>query len=108
MERRSDAGSANLIALQDALAELGNVRKAPTPRLVMPINSKAPNISSADRPADPANYVAHISRQMTPGVSTIAFVEVDNAEELRLGIAAMRFASKGGTRPDAVGNAPKY
>jgi 2-keto-3-deoxy-L-rhamnonate aldolase RhmA len=41
-------------------------------------------------------------------LSTIAFVEVDNAEELRLGIAAMRFASKGGTRPDAVGNAPKY
>jgi 4-hydroxy-2-oxoheptanedioate aldolase len=108
MERNIDGGSANLIALQDALAELGNVRKAPTPRLLMPINSKAPNISSADRPADPANYVANISRQLNAGVSTIAFVEVDNAEELRLGIAAMRFASKGGTRPDAVGNAPKY
>ena len=108
MERNIDAGSAYLISLQDALAELGNVRKAPTPRLLMPINSKAPNISSPDRPADPANYVTNISRQLNAGVSTIAFVEVDNAEELRLGIAAMRFASKGGTRPEAVGNAPKY
>jgi 4-hydroxy-2-oxoheptanedioate aldolase len=108
MERRIDEGSTSLIALQDALAELGNVRKAPSPRLLMPVNSKAPNISSPDRPADPANYVTNISRQLNAGVSSIAFVEVDTAEELRLGIAAMRFASKGGTRPDDVGNAPKY
>ncbi len=59
-------------------------------------------------PADPANYVTNISRQLNAGVSTLSFVEVDNAEELRLGIAAMRFTSKGGTRPDDVGNAPKY
>jgi 4-hydroxy-2-oxoheptanedioate aldolase len=108
MERNIDGGSANLIALQDALAELGNVRKGPSPRLLMPINSKAPNISRADMPADPANYVANISRQLNAGVSSIAFVEVDNAEELRQGIAAMRFKSNGGTRPDDVGNAPKY
>lgn len=108
MERNIDAGSAALVALQDALAELGNVRKGPTPRLLMPINSKAPNISRADMPADPANYVTNISRQLNAGVSSLAFVEVDSAEELRLGIAAMRFKSKGGTRPDDVGNAPKY
>jgi 4-hydroxy-2-oxoheptanedioate aldolase len=59
-------------------------------------------------PADPANYVANISRQLNAGVSTFSFVEVDTAEELRLGIAAMRFTSKGGTRPEDVGNAPKY
>jgi 4-hydroxy-2-oxoheptanedioate aldolase len=59
-------------------------------------------------PADPANYVTNISRQLNAGVSIISFVEVDNAEELRQGIAAMRFKSKGGTRPDDVGNAPKY
>lgn len=108
MERNIDGGSANLIALQNALAEAGNVRKTPTPRLLMPINSKAPNISRADMPADPANYVTNISRQLNAGVSSIAFVEVDNAQELRQGIAAMRFKSNGGTRPDEVGNAPKY
>ncbi len=108
MERNVDAGSATLTALQDALAEVGNVIQTPTRRLVMPVNSKAPNISRPDLPADPANYVTNISRQLNAGVSSFSFVEVDTAEELRLGIAAMRFKSKGGTRPDDVGNAPKY
>ncbi len=108
MERNIDAGSASMTAFQDALAELGNVRTTPSPRLLVPINSKATNISRADMPADPANYVTNISRQLNVGVSSFAFVEVDSAEELRLGIAAMRFASKGGTRPQDVGNAPKY
>ena len=108
MERNIDGGSATMTALQDALLTLGNVRKTPSPRLVMPVNSKAPNISSPDRPADPANYVTNISRQLNAGVSTLSFVEVDNAEELRQGIAAMRFKANGGTRPDDVGNAPKY
>ena len=108
MERNIDGGSATMIAFQDALAEAGNVAKTPSPRLLVPINSKAPNISRADMPADPANYVANISRQLNAGVSILSFVEVDNPEELRLGIAAMRFKSKGGTRPDDVGNAPKY
>ena len=108
MERNIDGGAATMTALQDALAVLGNVRKTPSPRLVMPVNSKAPNISSPDRPADPATYVTNISRQLNAGVSTLSFVEVDNAEELRQGIAAMRFSSNGGTRPDDVGNAPKY
>jgi len=108
MERNIDGGATTMTALQDALAALGNVRKAPSPRLVMPVNSKAPNISAPDRPADPANYVTNISRQLNAGVSTLSFVEVDNAEELRQGIAAMRFKSNGGTRPDDVGNAPKY
>jgi 2-keto-3-deoxy-L-rhamnonate aldolase RhmA len=108
MERNIDGGSVTITAFQDALAEAGNVAKAPAPRLLVPINSKAPNISRADMPADPANYVTNISRQLNAGVSIISFVEVDNPEELRLGIAAMRFKSKGGTRPEEIGNAPKY
>jgi 4-hydroxy-2-oxoheptanedioate aldolase len=74
----------------------------------MPVTSKATNISTPGTPADPARYVTNISRQLNAGVSSFAFVEVDTAEELQLGIAAMRFASRGGTRPDDVGNAPKY
>jgi 4-hydroxy-2-oxoheptanedioate aldolase len=108
MERNIDAGSAAMIALQDALLELGPVSRTTPRRLLMPINSKAPNISRADMPANPDNYVTNLSRQLNAGVSSIAFVEVDNAEELKLGIAAMRFAANGGTRPAEVGNAPKY
>jgi 2-keto-3-deoxy-L-rhamnonate aldolase RhmA len=107
MERNIDGGSATLIALQDALAAAGNIRESPTRRLAMPVNSKAPNISIPGKPTDPA-YIANISRQLNAGVSSFSFVEVDTAEELRLGIQAMRFASKAGTRPDDVGNAPKY
>lgn len=108
MERNIDGGSTTMAALQDAIAAAGPISTTSPKRLKVPITSKAPNISRADMPADPANYVSNISRQLNVGVSTIAFVEVDNAEELRLGIAAMRFKSNGGVRPDDVGNAPKY
>jgi 4-hydroxy-2-oxoheptanedioate aldolase len=108
MERNIDGGSAAMIELQNALAAVGNVRRTPSPRLLFPITSKAPNISRPGTPADPANYVTNISRQLNAGVSSVAFVEVDTAEELRLGIAAMRFAARGGTRPEDVGSAPKY
>ncbi len=108
MERNIDAGATTMMALQDAAAAAGPLSPTSPKRLRMPINSKAPNISSAGMPADPANYVTNLSRQLNAGVSSISFVEVDSAEELRLGIAALRFTSRGGTRPDDVGNAPKY
>jgi len=108
MENNIDGGSATMTALQEALAAAGPLTTSGPKRLRMPVNSKGPNISAADMPADPAKYVTNISRQLNVGVSTISFVEVDNAEELRQGIAAMRFKSNGGVRPDDVGNAPKY
>lgn len=49
-----------------------------------------------------------IARQLDTGVSGIVFVGVESADELRTGLNAMRFASNGGTRPDAVGMAPTY
>jgi 4-hydroxy-2-oxoheptanedioate aldolase len=108
MERNIDGGSANMAAFQDAIAAAGPLTTTGVRRLRVPITSKATNISRADMPADLANYGTNISRQLNVGVSTFAFVEVDNAEELRQGIAAMRFKSNGGTRPDDVGSAPKY
>ena len=45
--------------------------------------------------------------QLNQGVSGVMLVSVETAEEARQGIAAMRFKSKGGTRPDGdVGMAP--
>jgi 4-hydroxy-2-oxoheptanedioate aldolase len=108
MENNIDGGSATMTALQEAIAAAGPLSTTSPKRLRMPVTSKAPDISSPETPADPAKYVTNISRQLNVGVSTIAFVEVDNAEELRQGIAAMRFKSNGGVRPDDVGNAPKY
>lgn len=108
MERNIDGGSTMIATLQDAVAAAGPLSTSGPKRLRLPINSKAPNISSAEMPADPAKYGANISRQLNVGVSSISFVEVDTAEELRQGIAAMRFKANGGIRPDDVGDAPKY
>jgi 2-keto-3-deoxy-L-rhamnonate aldolase RhmA len=94
--------------LADAIVSVGPVGNKPFPHLLVPFNVKTPNISTADSPADPAKYIPNISKQLNAGVTTISFVEVDSAEELRLGIAAMRFTSKGGKRPEEIGDAPKY
>lgn len=51
---------------------------------------------------------ARISRQLNLGVTTVVFVDVKSAEEVKQGLAMMRFKSKGGTRPDDVGGAPAY
>ena len=56
----------------------------------------------------PPRRSTNISRQLNLGVSTIVFVDVESADEVKQGLAAMRFKSKGGTRPDDVGSAPAY
>ena len=50
-----------------------------------------------------------VAAQLDAGASGIMFVEVESAEEARIGIEAMRYAARGGTRPDGqVGSAPAY
>lgn len=68
-----------------------------------PLMAKTAKISD-----DPALAQREIARQLDTGVSGIVFVEVESADELQTGLDAMRFASDGGTRPDAVGSAPAY
>jgi 2-keto-3-deoxy-L-rhamnonate aldolase RhmA len=72
-------------------------------RLKHPLVTKIPKIAT-----DPGKAIDHISRQLNLGVSTIVFVDVESADEVKQGLAAMRFKSRGGTRPDAVGTAPAY
>jgi len=49
-----------------------------------------------------------IGRQLNTGVSGVMFVGVESADEVRHGIAAMRFRANGGSRSEDVGNAPAY
>jgi 2-keto-3-deoxy-L-rhamnonate aldolase RhmA len=72
-------------------------------RRAYPLLVKTPKIAT-----DPAKAVENISRQLNLGVSGIVFVDVESASEVRQGLAAMRFRSRGGTRPDDVGGAPAY
>jgi len=57
---------------------------------------------------DPAKAAQHIGDQLNLGVNGVVFVGVESPEEVKTGLAAMRFKSKGGTRSDDVGNAPSY
>ena len=77
--------------------------KVPFFGLKHPLIVKTPKIAD-----DPAKAIDNISRQLNVGASGIMFVEAESAEEVRQGIAAMRFKAKGGTRPDAVGTAPAF
>jgi 4-hydroxy-2-oxoheptanedioate aldolase len=49
---------------------------------------------------DPAAAAARIVEQLNAGHAGIMMQEVETAEEVRQAIAAMRFRSRGGTRPD--------
>ncbi len=55
---------------------------------------------------DPKAAAQSIGKQLNLGVSGIMFVSVESAAEVKAGINAMRFRSKGGTRSDDVGQAP--
>ena len=96
MERNFDTGYGSFSLL---VAEMA---KSPD-RLKHPLVTKIPKIGT-----EAAKANDYISRQLNLGVSTVVFVDVESAEELKQGLAAMRFKSKGGTRPDEVGTAPAY
>jgi 2-keto-3-deoxy-L-rhamnonate aldolase RhmA len=103
MERGVDAGLPAFTEFVGALSEAGALVRSPAPRLRHPLVVKTPQIAP-----DPAKAIDNISRQLNVGVSTIVFVDVESGDELRQGLAAMRFKARGGTRPDAVGAAPAY
>jgi 4-hydroxy-2-oxoheptanedioate aldolase len=81
---------------------VGEMAKSPA-RLKHPLVTKIPKIGG-----ESAKAIENISRQLNLGVSAVVFVDVESADELKQGLSAMRFASKGGTRPDNVGTAPAY
>jgi 2-keto-3-deoxy-L-rhamnonate aldolase RhmA len=103
MERSVDGFLPTLTDFVAAMTDAGWVRKGPFLRLTHPIGLKAPPIRG-----DTAAVVTNISKMLNAGTTIVHFVHVNTADELRQGIAAMRFKSKGGTRPDDVGLAPKY
>lgn len=79
----------------------GALQKGKSPRFTHPIFVKTPEIAP-----DPAVAAARIGKQLNEGVNGIVFVDVQSADELRKGVAAVRFKANGGTRSDDVGSAP--
>lgn len=66
--------------------------------LVVKVHEIAPNPELATR---------HIGQQLDLGVSGVMFVGVESADEVRRGLAALRYKSRGGTRAETVGIAPE-
>ncbi len=69
---------------------------------------KHPVVVKMEKISDDPDFAQHIRQQLNTGVSSIMFVHVESAEELRRGLAAMRFEANGGTRSGDVGSAPAY
>ncbi|MCC7033736.1 MAG: hypothetical protein IT179_12990 [Acidobacteria bacterium] len=101
MEGDFDRGYAAFAEFVRGAAHVGLFAKAPVHRLHHPLIVKAPEIAP-----DPVKVGEQIGRQLNLGVSGVMFVSVESAEEVRQGLAAMRFQSKGGTRSEDVGDAP--
>jgi 2-keto-3-deoxy-L-rhamnonate aldolase RhmA len=102
LEGGIDRGIGPVTDFVKARAEAGALGKTPFV-LAAPLIVKAPKIG-----ADTATAAENIGRALNLGVSGLMFVDAESAEEVRAGLAAMRFRSKGGTRSDVVGAAPAY
>lgn len=101
MEGDFDRGYAGFTAFAKGVTEAGAVTKTPYARLTHPLFVKTHEIAE-----NPTLAATRIGKQLDLGVSGIVFVGVESADEVRAGLAAMRFKSNGGTRPDGVGTAP--
>ena len=86
-----------------AMGEAGVIAKTPLLRLTHPLVVKMNEIAP-----DPAKAVERIGRQLDLGVSGVVFVGVESADEVKTGLAAMRFKKYGGTRGESVGTAPAF
>jgi 4-hydroxy-2-oxoheptanedioate aldolase len=103
MEGDFERGFPAFQAFVQAMGEAGALENGSARRLRQPLAVKTPEIAP-----DPAVAAERIARQLELGTSVIVFVGVESADEVRTGLAAMRFRSNGGTRPDRVGGAPGF
>ena len=103
MEGDYDTAYRTFAEFVKGMAGVGVVQKTPYLRLHHPLMVKTPEIAPNPKVAG-----ERIAQQLNLGVSGIVFVSVESADEVKQGLAMMRFRSKGGTRPDDVGNAPAF
>jgi len=96
MERGVEGGLPTFIDFRNAMQSAG-ANAALNPFVV-----KMAKIENAEQ------TTRDVGLQLDAGVSGIMFVEVESAEEARIGLAAMRYEDQGGTRSGGVGSAPEY
>jgi len=97
MEGNFDVGYAGFKDFAKGLVDGGMLKGK---RLTHPLFVKTPEIAP-----DPAKAAERIAKQLNLGVSGVVFVDVESADEVKQGLAMMRFKSQGGTRPEDIGDA---
>jgi len=102
MEGNFDRGYAPFTEFMKGMVDGGTLKSSPVRHLHQPMFVKMHEIAP-----DPALAAKNIAKQLNLGVAGIVFVGVESADEVKAGLGAMRFAAKGGTRPDDVGTAPQ-
>jgi len=100
---RFDSSYARFADFMKGMADAHPFADKPVRHITHPFFVKTPRIA-----ADTALARQRIGRQLDLGVSGIVFVEASSAEEVKQGLAMMRFKSNGGTRSDNAGGAPAY
>jgi 4-hydroxy-2-oxoheptanedioate aldolase len=103
MEGDFDRALPTFAEFMKGMQDAGTVERSPAPRLHHPVAVKTHEIAP-----DPALAAQRIDRQLDLGVSTIVFVGVESADEVKAGLAAMRLKASGGTRDENVGSAPAF
>ena len=101
MEEDFDGAFVPFSEFMKGLQAAGMTSKTPSLHLTHPMYVKTHLLAeNYDKGAE------RIAKQLNQGVSNITFVGVESAEEVKKGLAMMRFKSAGGIRPDNVGDAP--
>ena len=98
---RFDTAFVRFRAFSQGMTDAGSMATASSKRITHPLFVKTPEVAPNPRLA-----AERIGRQLNIGVMGIVLTGVESPEEVKTALAAMRFKSKGGTRPDDVGNAP--
>jgi 4-hydroxy-2-oxoheptanedioate aldolase len=98
---RFDSAFVRFQAFSKGMTEAGSVATASSKRISHPLYVKTPEVGP-----NPTLAAERIGRQLNIGVMGIVLTGVETPEEVKTALAAMRFKSKGGTRPDDVGDAP--
>ena len=99
MEGNFDTGYNNFIEFVKGMTAAGT----PTQRWAHPLAIKT-HIIAENVPL----AIERIGKQLNTGASNIVFVGVESADEVRQGLAAMRFKANGGVRNEDAGGAPAY
>jgi 4-hydroxy-2-oxoheptanedioate aldolase len=97
---RFDTAFVRFEAFSKGMTGAGSVATASSGRVTHPLFVKTPEVAP-----NPKLAAERIGRQLNIGVMGIVLTKVESADEVKTAISAMRFKSKGGTRPDDIGNA---